>query len=94
MKRMNVILNEEVLEEARLASGERTYSATINKALERVVKQNRSREALKKFEELSRTQGPIFRPGYLEEIAPNAYDLAKPARRSAHEKRAPKKGRR
>ena len=90
MKRTNVILDEELLEDARRATGERTYSATITKALESVVKQKRFWESYKKFEDMA-AKGDFFWPGYLEEIAPNAYTLQKPKRASAHEKRAPKK---
>jgi hypothetical protein len=38
MKRTNVVLNEQLLEEATRLSGERTYSRTIERALEDFVK--------------------------------------------------------
>ena len=41
MKRTNVVLDEQLLEDARLATGEKTYSATITKALESVVKRKK-----------------------------------------------------
>jgi len=92
MKRTNVILDEELLEKARRVSGEKTYSATINKALEGMVKRNDFREALKRFQDLA-AEGDFFWPGYLEEIRPNAYVVQeqKDKRVSAHEKRVSKK---
>jgi len=38
MKRTNVVLDEKLLEEAHAISGEKTYSATINKALRELVR--------------------------------------------------------
>lgn len=38
MKRTNVVLNEDLLEEATRLSGERTYSRTIERALEDFVR--------------------------------------------------------
>ncbi len=38
MKRTNLVLDEEKLEEARRILGLRTYSATVNKALEEVIR--------------------------------------------------------
>lgn len=38
MKRTNVVLNEQLLEEATRLSGERTYSRTIERALEDFVR--------------------------------------------------------
>jgi hypothetical protein len=93
MKRTNVILDEKLLEEARLATGEKTYSATITKALETIVKRKRFWEAYRKFEDMA-AEGGFFWPGYLEEISPNAYTLHERKRSSAHERRVPeKKGR-
>jgi len=87
MKRTNVIVDEELLEKARVALGEKTYSGAISKALERVVKQRDFWAALDRFQEEA-AKGDFFWPGYLEEIRPNAYSLKK-ERVSAHEKRAP-----
>ena len=92
MKRTNVILDDNLLEDARRATGEKTYSATITKALESVLKRERFWEAYRKFEAEAH-QGDFFWPGYLEEIAPNAYSLQKPKRAFAHEKRVPRKKR-
>jgi Arc/MetJ family transcription regulator len=38
MKRTNLVLNEELLEAATRLSGERTYSAAVNRALEDYVR--------------------------------------------------------
>jgi Arc/MetJ family transcription regulator len=46
MKRTNVVLNEELLEEATRLSGERTYSRTIERALEDFVKRIKARRIL------------------------------------------------
>jgi hypothetical protein len=90
MKRTNVVLDEKLLEKARRVSGERTYTAAITKALEDYVKKSDFWEAYQRFEDEA-AKGDFFWPGYLEEIAPNAYSLQKPKRASAHEKRAPRK---
>lgn len=42
MKRTNLVLNESLLEEAVRLSGERTYSATVNRALEEFVNRIRA----------------------------------------------------
>ena len=93
MKRMNVMVNEEVLEQARRVTGERTYSATIAKALQEVVRKADVRAALERYQaEVSK--GGFFRPGFLEETRPNAYSVQRKRRVSANEKRLPmKKGR-
>ena len=38
MKRTNLVLDEQILEEAVRLSGERTYSATVNRALADLVR--------------------------------------------------------
>jgi hypothetical protein len=94
MKRTNVILDEKLLEEARRDLGERTYSATITKALEQVVKRKRFWEAYDRFEKMAH-EGDFFWPNYLEEIRPPGRMLKlqqqKKPRAAAHEKRAPRK---
>ncbi|MDX1384282.1 MAG: type II toxin-antitoxin system VapB family antitoxin [Thermoanaerobaculia bacterium] len=42
MKRTNLVLDEQTLEIARRLSGERTYSATVNRALEELVRRIRA----------------------------------------------------
>lgn len=91
MKRTNVILDEELLEKARRVSGEKTYSATINKALEDLVRRDRFRESLKKFEEVARTEG-IFEPEYIREKLANSLSQEK-TRISAHEARVSRSSR-
>lgn len=67
MKRTNVVLDEQVLEEALRLSGERTYSAVINKALAEMVRVM----TLKRGIAALQSGGDPFWPGYIEEIRPN-----------------------
>jgi|GEM_PF-791534 len=92
MKRTNVVLDEKLLEDARRASGERTYSGAITKALEEYVRRHSFREALSRLQEAA-TEGPIFYPGYADEVSPpeTRMSFVKPKRISADEKRAPRK---
>lgn len=46
MKRTNVVLDESLLEEAVRVSGERTYSAAINRALQDFVNRAKARQIL------------------------------------------------
>ena len=46
MKRTNLVLDEELLEEAVRLSGERTFSATVNLALGAFVRNARARRIL------------------------------------------------
>jgi len=46
MKRTNLILNAQVLEEATRLSGEKTYSAAVMRALEDFVRRARARQIL------------------------------------------------
>jgi predicted transcriptional regulator len=89
MKRTNVVLDEKLLEDARRVTGEKTYSATITKALEKVVKQERFRRALEEWEREA-AKGGMFHPDYLAEKS--AYSmLDEPKQRlSADVKRAPR----
>ena len=43
MKRTNVVLDEELLEEAVRVSGERTYARTIERALQEMVRRAKAR---------------------------------------------------
>lgn len=92
MKRISVTLDETLLERAREALGEKTYSATIGKALASIVKNEEFWKAYEKYEKEVK-KGDFFWPGYLEEIRPNSASvLAKKKKRiSAHEARAPRK---
>jgi Arc/MetJ family transcription regulator len=46
MKRTNLVLNELLLEEATRLAGERTYSKTVNRALEDFVNRIKARRIL------------------------------------------------
>ena len=46
MKRTNLVLNEKLLEEATRLSGERTYSRTVDRALEDYVRRIKARRIL------------------------------------------------
>ncbi len=46
MKRTNLVLREELLEEAVRLSGERTYSRTVEKALEDYIRRIKARRIL------------------------------------------------
>ncbi len=86
MKRTNVILDEELLEKARQVSGERTYSAAINKVLAEYL---RIETVKRGIEELRALHGAGVFPGYLKRIRPNA--IQTPRRVAADEVRAPRK---
>lgn len=92
MKRTNVILDEELLEKARRATGEKTYSATINKLLAEAVRVADLKRMLTEFAELNKN-GAMFNRDYVEERWPEAAARIWPAkqRASADEVRAPKR---
>ena len=46
MKRTNLVLDEKLLEEATRLSGEKTYSATVQRALAELVRHIRARRIL------------------------------------------------
>ena len=46
MKRTNLVLDEQLLEEATRLSGERTYSRTVERALQEFVRRVRARRIL------------------------------------------------
>jgi Arc/MetJ family transcription regulator len=46
MKRTNLVLDEELLEEATRLSGEKTYSRAVERALEEFVRRARARRIL------------------------------------------------
>ena len=46
MKRTNLVLREDVLEEATRLSGEKTYSRTVDRALEEFVQRRKARQIL------------------------------------------------
>lgn len=46
MKRTNLVLREDLLEEATRLSGEKTYSRTVDRALEEFVRRVKARQIL------------------------------------------------
>ena len=90
MRRMNIVVDEQKLEQARRATGERTYSATIDKALEEIVRVERLDRALDELYAAG-AKGDLFEPDFLEEYRANS--LFSPPKRkiSASEKRLPRK---
>jgi Arc/MetJ family transcription regulator len=46
MKRTNLVLREDLLEEATRLSGEKTYSKAVDRALEEFVKRHKARQIL------------------------------------------------
>jgi Arc/MetJ family transcription regulator len=46
MKRTNLVLDEDLLEQATRLSGEKTYSGAVNRALEDFVRRIRARQIL------------------------------------------------
>jgi|ERR1051325_11028957 len=64
MKRTNVILDEKLLNEAVELTGEKTYSAAINRALEEMVRKLKVKRGLQWFASLK----DPFWPGYAEEL--------------------------
>ncbi len=49
MKRTNLVLNEELLDLATKLLGEKTYSATVNKALEEAIRVHKIRQVTQLF---------------------------------------------
>jgi hypothetical protein len=85
MKRMNVVIDEEALERAQKATGEKTYSGTINVALREAARMEILRDGLDRMDHLS------WWPGYVEEYGPNPpVQEDKKLRRSAHVVQAPR----
>lgn len=95
MKRMNVMIDEETLEDARRLTGKKTYSETINHAITQLVKQDR---LMKAIDDLANDPEPWW-PGYVEEMAPDVAEYLKKTkvkprgRTAANTVRAPKEKR-
>lgn len=92
MKRTNIIVDEELLEQARQALGERTYSATVTKALAEVVRVSNLKQKLAAFARRN-VNGAMFDRAYVEERYPDAAAHLWPQKRraSADEVRVPKR---
>jgi hypothetical protein len=65
MKRTNVILDEQLLKDACELTGEKTYSAAINRALREMVRKLKLKRGLEWFKNLK--EDPWW-PGYAEEL--------------------------
>lgn len=91
MKRTNVVLDEELLEQARRVTGERTYSATVNRALAEMVRKDDFWTAYDDFRVLGDPDDHWL--NYLKDLRPNAYVNQAPQRKTkrvaANERRAP-----
>lgn len=93
MKRKNVIIDEALLEKARLATGERTFSATVNRALQDVVRRHNFKTSLAELQE-DVAKGDFWDRDYVEQMWPEVAEKMWPKRKmSADEKRLPTKGR-
>ena len=68
---MNIMVDEALLEQARVATHERTYSGAIQKALEEVVRRNRFFRLLDELSESAR-KGELWADGFVEENFPEA----------------------
>jgi len=87
MKRISVMIDEEALERARMATGEKTPSGAINTALREVARMEILRDGIDRFDHMS------WFPGYIEEYGPNpplTEADRKQLRRSARVVRAPR----
>ena len=73
MKRTNVVLDEQLLEEAVRVSGERTYSRTIERALEEMIRRAKARG-------LDRLAGSGLWVGDLTEMRRDAAPAAREAK--------------
>lgn len=89
MKRITVTvtLDVDALKTARRLTGKKTYSETINDAIEQIVKRDRLNEAI---QELANDPNPWW-PGYVEEMAP---DIAEYEKKLQKQQEQPKQRRR
>lgn len=76
MKRTNLVLNEELLAEAQQLAGERTYSRTVERALEEFVRRAKARRIL----DLAGTGSWTGNLAVVREDRPT-YGTARPTRR-------------
>jgi predicted CopG family antitoxin len=78
MKRMNIMLDEEALESARMLTGKKSYSETINHLVAQVVRQEK---LMKAIDALAADPDPWF-PGYVEEQAPDVAEYLRQQKRT------------
>jgi hypothetical protein len=84
---MNVIIDEGALERARRATGEKTFSGVINRALREVTRIEILRDGIDRLDQSA------WWPGYVEEFGPNPplpVKDRKRIRRAALDVRAPR----
>ena len=81
MRRTNLVLDEETLENARQVLGARTYSAAVNAALEEVLR-------IRKIQNLSKFFGTGLWQGDLEVMRE---DHPRKSRRTRHRRRKARK---
>jgi hypothetical protein len=62
---MNLVIDQDLLADAHKASGNRTYSETVNDALRESARVEKLRSALQQFDE---HRNDYFIPGYREEF--------------------------
>jgi hypothetical protein len=87
---MNLIVDDELLEQARKKLGDKTYSDTVNRALREVLRIEVVRDGLDRLPHVQ------WWPGYVEEYGPNPplrKINARPVRAAARTARAPRKPR-
>jgi hypothetical protein len=66
-RRTNVILDIDLVEKAKLATGESTYSGAINKALDALVRRHDFRTALEQFnDEVAQAGSDFWDRDYVE----------------------------
>ena len=75
MKRTNLVLDEQVLEEATRLTGEKTYSATVQRALKELVRRAKAQQILE-------LQGSGLWEGDLSEMRSDRSKSKSPRRRS------------
>jgi Arc/MetJ family transcription regulator len=92
-RRRNIVVDDRLLETARKVTGEKTYSATITKALEDAVRRHNFQAALTELHEEA-AKGDFWDRDYVEQMWPEVAQRLWPRRRSAHQRRLPReKGR-
>jgi|SRR5437016_885676 len=82
MKRRNVVLDEKLLDEAVELTGEKTYSAAINRALGEMVRKLKVKRGIERFQQY---EDPFW-PGYAEELFGKEWAARQRRRESARRK--------
>jgi hypothetical protein len=90
-RRLNLVVDDDLLEAARKVSGKKTYTETIEHALQEIARVEKVKDFLTWFDD---NKGDIFVPGYEEEfwIQRGHPEIARAlrAKRSAKVVRAPR----